>query len=216
LPSSWRARLVRRSPGRSTRRRGSWISSLTSTASPPTTAWCDGGYTTNLPLEDLTGGRAWIAYEYGGEPLEPEHGGPARLLVPHLYFWKSAKWIRGLELRDDDEPGFWEAYGYHNHGDPWNEQRYRGERVEPYAGELGERTYDDGFDHLDTPAVFALDGGGRRIEVAFEGGFPVAQVYAPGGSDVVCFEPMTAPANALVTGAYPVAPYAATFSVRVG
>ena len=91
------------------------------------TAWCDGGYTTNLPLEDLTGGRAWIAYEYGGEPLEPEHGGPARLLVPHLYFWKSAKWVRGLELRDHDEPGFWEAYGYHNHGDPWKEQRYQGD-----------------------------------------------------------------------------------------
>ena len=88
------------------------------------TAWCDGGYTTNLPLEDLTGGRAWIAYEYGGEPLEPQHGGPARLLVPHLYFWKSAKWVRGLELRDHDEPGFWEAYGYHNYGDPWKEQRY--------------------------------------------------------------------------------------------
>ena len=102
-----------------------------SKASRPTpayvTAWCDGGYTTNLPLEDLTGGRAWIAYEYGGEPLEPEHGGPARLLVPHLYFWKSAKWVRGLELRDEDEPGFWEAYGYHNYGDPWNEQRYRGD-----------------------------------------------------------------------------------------
>jgi DMSO/TMAO reductase YedYZ molybdopterin-dependent catalytic subunit len=91
------------------------------------TAWCDGGYTTNVPLEDLTGGRAWIAYEFGGEPLEPEHGGPARLLVPHLYFWKSAKWVRGLELRDDDEPGFWEAYGYHNYGDPWNEQRYSGD-----------------------------------------------------------------------------------------
>jgi DMSO/TMAO reductase YedYZ molybdopterin-dependent catalytic subunit len=91
------------------------------------TAWCDGGYTTNLPLEDLTGGRAWIAYEYGGEPLEPEHGGPARLLVPHLYFWKSAKWVRGLELRDHDEPGFWETYGYHNYGDPWKEQRYWGD-----------------------------------------------------------------------------------------
>ena len=65
-------------------------------------AFCDGGYTTNLPLEDVTGGKAWVAYEYGGEPLEPEHGGPARLLVPHLYFWKSAKWVRGLELRDDD------------------------------------------------------------------------------------------------------------------
>jgi DMSO/TMAO reductase YedYZ molybdopterin-dependent catalytic subunit len=90
-------------------------------------AWCDGGYTTNVPLEDLTGGRAWIAYEYDGEPLEPEHGGPARLLVPHLYFWKSAKWVRGLELRDHDEPGFWEAYGYHNYGDPWKEQRYWGD-----------------------------------------------------------------------------------------
>jgi DMSO/TMAO reductase YedYZ molybdopterin-dependent catalytic subunit len=90
-------------------------------------AFCDGGYTTNLPLRDVTGGKAWIAYEYEGAPLEPEHGGPARLLVPHLYFWKSAKWIRGLELRDHDEPGFWETYGYHNYGDPWKEQRYRGD-----------------------------------------------------------------------------------------
>ena len=86
-----------------------------------------GGYTTNLPLEDLTGGRAWIAYQYGGQPLDPEHGGPARLLVPHLYFWKSAKWVRGLELRDTDAPGFWEGYGYHNYGDPWREQRYSGD-----------------------------------------------------------------------------------------
>jgi DMSO/TMAO reductase YedYZ molybdopterin-dependent catalytic subunit len=86
--------------------------------------WCDGGYTTNLPLEDLTAGRAWVVYEYGGEPLEPEHGGPARLLVPHLYFWKSAKWVRGLKLTLEDEPGFWEAAGYHNYGDPWREQRY--------------------------------------------------------------------------------------------
>ena len=90
-------------------------------------AWCDGGYTTNLPLEDVTGGRAWVAYEYDGEPLEPEHGGPARLLVPHLYFWKSAKWVRGLKLAPDDEPGFWESYGYHNRGDPWLEQRYQGD-----------------------------------------------------------------------------------------
>ncbi len=90
-------------------------------------AFCDGGYTTNLPLEDLTGGKAWIAYEYGGEPLDPEHGGPARLLVPHLYFWKSAKWMRGLDLRTNDEPGFWENYGYHNYGDPWKEQRYSGD-----------------------------------------------------------------------------------------
>jgi DMSO/TMAO reductase YedYZ molybdopterin-dependent catalytic subunit len=91
------------------------------------TAWSDGGYTTNLAVEDVTGGRAWIAYEYDGEPLDPEHGGPARLLVPHLYFWKSAKWIRGLTLTLADEPGFWEGYGYNNHGDPWLEQRYQGD-----------------------------------------------------------------------------------------
>ena len=88
------------------------------------TAWCDGGYTTNLALEDITDGQAWVAYRFDGAPLEPEHGGPARLLVPHLYFWKSAKWVRGLTLTADDEPGFWEAAGYHNHGDPWREQRY--------------------------------------------------------------------------------------------
>jgi DMSO/TMAO reductase YedYZ molybdopterin-dependent catalytic subunit len=97
------------------------------TAAEYVLAYCDGGYTTNLPLVDVIGGKAWVAYEYGGEPLEPVHGGPARLLVPHLYFWKSAKWVRGLELRDDDEPGFWEYYGYHNYGDPWKEQRYRGD-----------------------------------------------------------------------------------------
>ena len=91
------------------------------------TAFSNGGYTTNLPLEDVRGGKAWVAYEFGGEPLEPEHGGPARLLVPHLYFWKSAKWVRGLELREEDEPGFWETYGYHNYGDPWREQRYLGD-----------------------------------------------------------------------------------------
>jgi len=87
-------------------------------------AVCDGGYTTNLPMEDVTDGRAWIAWGYDGDDLEPEHGGPARLLVPHLYFWKSAKWIRGLQLLDEDEPGFWESLGYHNYGDPWREQRY--------------------------------------------------------------------------------------------
>jgi DMSO/TMAO reductase YedYZ molybdopterin-dependent catalytic subunit len=86
-----------------------------------------GGYTTNLPLEDVTGGKAWVAYAFGGEPLGPEHGGPARLLVPHLYFWKSAKWVSGLELRYEDEPGFWEGYGYNNYGDPWREQRYAGD-----------------------------------------------------------------------------------------
>jgi DMSO/TMAO reductase YedYZ molybdopterin-dependent catalytic subunit len=86
-----------------------------------------GGYTTNLPLEDVTDGKAWVAFRYDGEALEPEHGGPARLLVPHLYFWKSAKWLRALELRDSDAPGFWEGYGYHNYGDPWQEQRYAGD-----------------------------------------------------------------------------------------
>jgi DMSO/TMAO reductase YedYZ molybdopterin-dependent catalytic subunit len=90
-------------------------------------AFCDGGYTTNLPLEDLTEGKAWIAFAFDGEPLEPEHGGPARLLVPHLYFWKSAKWVRGLRLAATDEPGFWEQNGYHNYGDPWKEQRYWGD-----------------------------------------------------------------------------------------
>jgi DMSO/TMAO reductase YedYZ molybdopterin-dependent catalytic subunit len=90
-------------------------------------AFCDGGYTTNLPIADLTDGQAWVAYEYDGQPLDPEHGGPARLLVPHLYFWKSAKWVRGVELIDQDEPGFWETYGYHMYGDPWKEQRYSGD-----------------------------------------------------------------------------------------
>ena len=87
-------------------------------------AWCDGDYTTNVPLEDLTGGRAWVVHTYDGEPLAPEHGGPARLLVPHLYFWKSAKWLRRLTLTVEDQPGFWEGFGYHNYGDPWREQRY--------------------------------------------------------------------------------------------
>jgi DMSO/TMAO reductase YedYZ molybdopterin-dependent catalytic subunit len=88
---------------------------------------CYGGYTTNLPLEDLLDGKAWIAFDFDGEPLEPEHGGPARLLVPHLYFWKSAKWVRGIRLLTQDEPGFWESEGYHSYGDPWREQRYEGD-----------------------------------------------------------------------------------------
>jgi DMSO/TMAO reductase YedYZ molybdopterin-dependent catalytic subunit len=90
-------------------------------------AWSDGDYTTNLALEDVTGGKAWVVHAYDGEPLEPEHGGPARLLVPHLYFWKSAKWVRGLRIMTADEPGFWEENGYHDRGDPWQEQRYRGD-----------------------------------------------------------------------------------------
>ena len=86
-----------------------------------------GGYTTNLPLADLLDGQAWVAFEYDGGPLDAEHGGPARLLVPHLYLWKSAKWLQGIDLADDDEPGFWESLGYHNYGDPWREQRYWGD-----------------------------------------------------------------------------------------
>ena len=83
-----------------------------------------GGYTTNLSIEDLNGGKAWVVTEHEGEPLAREHGGPARLLVPHLYFWKSAKWLAGLRVMDHDEPGFWEANGYHNRGNPWKEERY--------------------------------------------------------------------------------------------
>jgi DMSO/TMAO reductase YedYZ molybdopterin-dependent catalytic subunit len=90
-------------------------------------AECDGGYATNLPLADVTGGKAWVAVGFDGKPLHPEHGGPARLLVPHLYFWKSAKWVRGIRFRDHDDPGFWEALGYHMRGDPWKEQRYTGD-----------------------------------------------------------------------------------------
>ena len=90
-------------------------------------AWSSTGYTTNLPLDDVTGGKAWIVWEVDGAPLPVEHGGPARLLVPHLYFWKSAKWVAGLTVLDHDEPGFWETQGYHNHGDPWREERYTGD-----------------------------------------------------------------------------------------
>jgi len=90
-------------------------------------AFSDGGYSSNLPLDDIRDGKAWVAYEYGDEPLDPEHGGPARLLVPRHYFWKSAKWVRGIELSQADRPGFWEGYGYHNYGDPWKEQRYTGD-----------------------------------------------------------------------------------------
>jgi DMSO/TMAO reductase YedYZ molybdopterin-dependent catalytic subunit len=86
-----------------------------------------GGYTTNVPVRDLLDGQAWIVYQYDGKDLAPEHGGPARLLVPHLYLWKSAKWVRGIELRVTDEQGFWESVGYHNYGDPWREQRYQGD-----------------------------------------------------------------------------------------
>jgi DMSO/TMAO reductase YedYZ molybdopterin-dependent catalytic subunit len=85
------------------------------------------GYTTNLPLVDVTGGKAWVVWEYDGKPLPVEHGGPVRLLVPHLYFWKSAKWVTRLELMAHDRKGFWEQNGYHDRGDPWAEQRYQGD-----------------------------------------------------------------------------------------
>lgn len=81
-------------------------------------------YTTNIPLDDLKDGKAFVAYEYAGKPIEPKHGGPVRLIVPHLYFWKSAKWLKGLEFLQEESPGFWEQNGYHNYGDPWREQRY--------------------------------------------------------------------------------------------
>ncbi|GAA0380267.1 molybdopterin-binding protein [Acrocarpospora corrugata] len=97
------------------------------TAAEYALAYSYGGYTTNLPLEDLLDGKAWVAYKYDGDDLTPPHGGPARLLVPHLYLWKSAKWVRGIRLMNEDWPGFWETAGYHNYGDPWLEQRYQGD-----------------------------------------------------------------------------------------
>jgi DMSO/TMAO reductase YedYZ molybdopterin-dependent catalytic subunit len=90
------------------------------------TAFSDGGYTTNMPLADVVNGQAFVAHSYEGQPLAAEHGGPARLVVPHLYFWKSAKWVRGLTFSETDQPGFWESLGYNNHGDPWKEERYSG------------------------------------------------------------------------------------------
>ncbi len=83
-----------------------------------------GGYTTNLPLQEVINGQAMVATKAEGKPLTPEHGGPARLFVPHLYFWKSAKYVRQLTFTSHDQPGFWEVNGYHNHGDPWKEERY--------------------------------------------------------------------------------------------
>lgn len=96
-------------------------------AEPPTgfvMAGCDGGYTTNVPAADVLDGKGMLAHTYDGKPLAPEHGGPVRLFIPHLYLWKSAKWIRTLTFMDQDQPGFWERYGYHMYGDPWREQRY--------------------------------------------------------------------------------------------
>lgn len=94
------------------------------------------GYTTNLPLSDVLEHPALIAHEVDGEPLPPDHGGPARLFVPHLYFWKSAKWVNRLEILDHDELGFWERNGYHHRGDPWQEERYS---VEEYVARTMRR-----------------------------------------------------------------------------
>jgi len=113
-----------------TRWRGVSVDTLLASVQPAgeyVTAFSDGGYTTNLPLADLIGGRAWAVDTYADAPLEPVHGGPVRLLVPHLYFWKSAKWLRGLAVTPSDEPGFWERFGYHSYGDPWQQQRYAGD-----------------------------------------------------------------------------------------
>jgi DMSO/TMAO reductase YedYZ molybdopterin-dependent catalytic subunit len=114
----------------STQWRGVLVETLLTAAGydvPYVMAFCDGGYTTNLPVADLIDGKAWVVFDYDGAPLDPEHGGPARLLVPHLYFWKSAKWVRSLDLREHDTPGFWENHGYHMYGDPWKQQRYAGD-----------------------------------------------------------------------------------------
>jgi len=88
---------------------------------------CDGGYTTNVPVADMVNGKAMVATRFDDAPLDPEHGGPARLLVPHLYFWKSAKWVRRIQFIEQDQPGFWEENGYNMYGDPWREQRYAGD-----------------------------------------------------------------------------------------
>jgi DMSO/TMAO reductase YedYZ molybdopterin-dependent catalytic subunit len=87
-------------------------------------AHAEGGYTANVPLAALEDEHALVAYDADGEPLPPEHGGPVRLVVPSRYFWKSAKWLRAIELTAVDKPGFWERYGYHNDADPWREERY--------------------------------------------------------------------------------------------
>lgn len=113
-----------------TRWRGVSLDTLIGARKTPAThalVIAEGGYSANVPLADLLGGKAWIAFEYDGAPLEPQHGGPARLLIPHLYLWKSAKWVRGIRLTERDVPGFWERHGYNNYGDPWQEQRYQGD-----------------------------------------------------------------------------------------
>ena len=112
-----------------TRFRGVTFAELAKRARPKPSArfvvaHAEQGYTANVPLEALEDEHALIAYEADGEPLEPEHGWPLRLVIPSRYFWKSAKWLRGIELLDHDQPGFWERYGYHNEADYWKEERY--------------------------------------------------------------------------------------------
>jgi DMSO/TMAO reductase YedYZ molybdopterin-dependent catalytic subunit len=97
------------------------------TAAEYLSVWSDAGYTTNLTIEDVVAGQSWVVYKYDGDPLEAEHGGPDSLLLLYLYFWKSAKWVRGLTVTAGNDPGFWKTYGYHDHGDPWLEQRYQGD-----------------------------------------------------------------------------------------
>ncbi len=109
-------------------------------------AHCYGGYTTNMPLSDVLAHPALVAHHVDGGPLEPEHGGPARLLVPHLYFWKSAKWIRRLEVLEHDQLGFWEENGYHHRGDPWREERYS---VEDYVARTMRRRAREAGRHED-------------------------------------------------------------------
>jgi DMSO/TMAO reductase YedYZ molybdopterin-dependent catalytic subunit len=115
-------------------------------------AHCYGGYTTNMPLADVLEHPALIAHEVDGGPLAPDHGGPARLLVPHLYLWKSAKWVSRLEILDHDQLGFWERNGYHHRGDPWNEERYS---VEDYVARTLRRRARAG-------GVSGAGGGGAR------------------------------------------------------
>jgi DMSO/TMAO reductase YedYZ molybdopterin-dependent catalytic subunit len=118
-----------------TKKNTSWtgvrFASLVERAKPlPSAAFvvqhADNAYTTNVPLAEMLGDDVLVAYEFDGRPIEPIHGGPVRLLVPKKYFWKSAKWVHGIEFRDTDQKGFWEVRGYHNDADPWQEERYAG------------------------------------------------------------------------------------------
>ena len=138
--------------------RGAGVAALIERAGPLSQAThllahCYGGYTTNMALADVMEHPALVAHEAGGQPLEPDHGGPARLLVPHLYLWKSAKWIRRLELLDHDELGFWERNGYHHRGDPWREERHS---VEDYVARTLRRRARAGARDAQRPAGQSL------------------------------------------------------------